>query len=33
MSDSDVIIDDVTKTCFIFFKSQSESYVIGKALT
>ena len=32
MSDYDVIIDYVTKTCFNFFKSHSESYVIGKAL-
>ena len=32
MSEYDVIIDDVTKTCFNFFKSHSESYVIGKAL-
>ena len=31
MSDYDVIIDDVTKTCFnFFFKSHSESYVIGR---
>ena len=32
MSDYDVIIDVVTKTSLIFFKSHSESYVIGKAL-
>ena len=32
MSEYDVIIDDVTKTCFNSFKSHSESYVIGKAL-
>ena len=30
MSDYDVIIDDVTKTCFIFLKFYSESYVMGK---
>ena len=33
MSDYDVIIDDITETCFNFFKSHSERYVIGKALT
>ena len=33
MSNYDVIIDDVTKACFNFFKSHSESDVIEKALT